>query len=80
MFLLQILVPSYVSFGNLTYLSTQWTYKGEADAACGQREDDLRSSHHGSALTNPTSIHEDMGSIPGLACWVKDPALLQAVV
>ena len=24
------------------------------------------SSHHGSAVTNPTSIHEDAGSIPGL--------------
>ena len=34
----------------------------------------LRSSHCGSAIMNPTSINED-SLIPGLAQWVKEPAL-----
>ena len=35
-----------------------------------------QSSCRGSMVMNPISIHEDVGSIPGLALWVKDLVVL----
>ena len=37
---------------------------------------EIESSCHGSVVMNLASIHEDMGSIPGLAQWIKDLVLL----
>ena len=41
----------------------------------GPRKLNLGSPVVAQGLTNPTRIHEDTGSIPGLAQWVKDPVL-----
>ena len=45
-----------------------------------EKKKQTRSSYCGAAETNPTSIHEDVGLIPGLDQWVEDPTLPWAVV
>ena len=40
----------------------------------------ITNSCHGAVETNPTRNNEVAGSIPGLIQWVKDMALLRAVM
>ena len=51
-----------------------------SNKCCKENSRVFGSSHHGSVVVNPTSIHEDARSIPALAQRVKDLALPWAVV
>ena len=53
--------------------SSTFTLKGPFQPIL--RKTKNKSSHCDSAVTKLNRIHEDVGSIPGLAQWVKDQAL-----
>ena len=61
--------------GNPTLRELLNTTKGMRPNS-GLKQEMYRSSHCGSTETNPTSIHEDVGLIPGPTQWVKDLTLL----
>ena len=67
--------------GTLQQGGTSWSPAGALCMLTAARQQNQKwassgSSRCGSAVMNPTSIYEDVGWIPGLAQWVKDPVLL----
>ena len=64
------------AFGLLLFFFKRASLKSFCFIFKQAKEKKKMSSHGISAIMNPAGIHEEVFSIPGLAQWVKDPALL----
>ena len=79
---LEIVILSKGRQRQISYDIYMWNLKNDTNELFYKTEIDSQtfktnygSSHHGSVETSLNSIYKDAGLIPGLALWVKDPAL-----
>ena len=77
----QIYTSYYVSAANINERKKMTTYETEDWVNRKQiSKNESGVLAMAQQLTHPTSIHKDVGSIPGLSQWVKDLVLLWAMV